>query len=207
MKDIKNIFTSKRLLVMLFVFLFWLGCYLLFNFITSLRETYNPGFAFETSIPFIPEFVFIYLMVFLVIFVPFFFVRKMDFYFAMAKSYIFVIIVSCIIYLLYPAELPRYEYAMDTFSGWALNLLYAFDMPHNLLPSMHVSMAFLSSFIVNSYSKKYGIFLIALSVLISISTLFIKQHYILDVVTGFILALIGYCVFVYLKKNKFLFPK
>lgn len=78
----------------------------------------------------------------------------------------------------------------------AFVFLYRIDGPVNTFPSMHVSFAFISYFVVKRCWPRWaGVFLI-LAAATSLSTLVVKQHYIADVIGGLVLAMIINRVFI-----------
>ncbi len=112
--------------------------------------------------------------------------------------------IHCLIFLIYPTEYPRADYPSDDF---VLGIFRCVDTPANCLPSLHVSattlFAFAFSQSINSkmnnialearilgfkikiYRNKILIFSVYFwSVLIMVSTLTTKQHYLLDVFSG-----------------------
>jgi membrane-associated phospholipid phosphatase len=58
----------------------------------------------------------------------------------------------------------------------------------NAFPSLHVSLTILAVLFVFARSWKWGVRLLPLGVLIILSTLFIKQHAVVDVIGGLLLA-------------------
>lgn len=92
-----------------------------------------------------------------------------------------------------PDVMPR-----DNVFTHMIALLYKADTPTNLWPSIHVYNS-LGTMIAVRNSKKIGkigrILSDIMGVLIILSTMFIKQHSIYDVVTAFFMAIIFYLVF------------
>ncbi|WP_242826834.1 phosphatase PAP2 family protein [Butyrivibrio sp. NC3005] len=76
-----------------------------------------------------------------------------------------------------------------------VNFFYTCDTPTNIFPSMHVYNAIGGSIsIINSkrFSKKGNIISIISAILIVLSTMFIKQHSVIDVICGIGLAVVFY---------------
>jgi membrane-associated phospholipid phosphatase len=68
------------------------------------------------------------------------------------------------------------------------------DPGYNIFPSLHVANAFLVAFIFFKLRNRIeGTALTIVAVLISISALYVKQHYVVDIVSGLVL---GYVTFV-----------
>ena len=92
-----------------------------------------------------------------------------------------------------PDVMPR-----DNVFTHMIALLYKADTPTNLWPSIHVYNS-LGTMIAVRNSKKIGkvgkILSDIMGVLIILSTMFIKQHSIYDVVTAFFMAIIFYLAF------------
>ena len=85
--------------------------------------------------------------------------------------------------------------------------IYRKDTNTNVLPSMHVIGAFAAVFAVwdspRLHHPLWRISVIALAILISISTLFVKQHSLLDVLTGMGVGVILYAiVYVFIKRRQ-----
>lgn len=78
-----------------------------------------------------------------------------------------------------------------------VSIFYKYDTPTNVFPSMHVYNAIGGAFSI-TYSKRFSkgwkIFSHFASLSIVLSTMFIKQHSVIDVVSGIALALIMYYV-------------
>lgn len=161
------------------------------NWITSLRaEQFLPFFAWELALPFVPQMVWFYLsMYFLFLWPPFFLppesLRRL------AKELILATVLAGILFLLFPCRLayvrvlPEDEFYRALFSA-----LFAVDKPYNLVPSLHVVY---STAIILSIAKPLRLIprlllFIWLS-LIALATLLVHQHHLLDVVSGFALAL------------------
>ncbi|MFA6032468.1 MAG: phosphatase PAP2 family protein [Myxococcota bacterium] len=73
-----------------------------------------------------------------------------------------------------------------------LNFIYFTDANGTCFPSLHVAIAMVFGLIGMHQWKGWGHALFVLSILISLSTIFTKQHYIMDVVAGAALAYASY---------------
>ncbi|MEK6835793.1 MAG: phosphatase PAP2 family protein, partial [Nanoarchaeota archaeon] len=78
---------------------------------------------------------------------------------------------------------------------YILNLIYVLDKPVNLFPSLHVSMTFLAFLIISKFKKDLRIIILIAFILSALSTLFIKQHYLLDTLAGLVLGFISYKIY------------
>jgi membrane-associated phospholipid phosphatase len=72
---------------------------------------------------------------------------------------------------------------------------YAVDRPYNNFPSLHVSLATYSYLLLFHARRKLGWLLLAPYLLILASPLFVKQHFLLDVLGGLALAGAGFLVY------------
>ncbi len=102
---------------------------------------------------------------------------------------------SCLIFLFFPTIYPRENFPIpNDLPQWLINTwawLRSQDAPTNCLPSLHVSSAYLSAlaFRTDPRKKLFWPFFIW-ATLIALSTLTTKQHYLADVVSGFILGIL-----------------
>ena len=74
-------------------------------------------------------------------------------------------------------------------------MLYDADPPYNCFPSIHVAHAFVSALTCYRVHRELGIAATLGASLVAVSTLYAKQHYILDVIAGILLASAAYVVF------------
>ncbi len=200
----------------LVLFLIALPGYLLINAFYSVESPANLKLSIDDQIPFLPWTISIYYWIYILIFFPIFMIRDFELFLAGSKAYGFGIAISFFTFLIYPVviERPVLTDYKNFFEWWVL-LNYTIDKPTALFPSMHVSNAFLSSIVVLPWSKRIGFIANLFSFCICLSTLTVKQHFVLDVVAGFLLGGISYLIFVFpvvrkklsLPKEKILMPE
>ena len=90
------------------------------------------------------------------------------------------------VYILYPSrqELRPAVFPRENIFTWAISVIYAFDTPSGILPSLHVAY---SLGIASVWCKEqdaarlWKLAVVGLAILISLSTVFIKQHSVLDI--------------------------
>ena len=96
----------------------------------------------------------------------------------------------------------------NNISTFLVNIIYKLDNPPiNLLPSMHCSFCFLfifSTLLNKNIEKKYRIIILILSILIILSTLFIKQHLLIDILASFIISSLTFILVKHTKLNQVL---
>jgi len=83
----------------------------------------------------------------------------------------------------------------EGFAVWGLRLLYSSDPPYNCFPSLHVAHSFVSALACFHVHRRLGAIATISAALVAVSTLFTKQHYVLDVVVGALLAFVAYGIF------------
>jgi len=154
------------------------------------------GFAFEKAIPLIPVAVPLYLTVYFVYLTPFFFIFNKKKYVRVMQAYLFVVLMSGLVYVTIPVKVTWEPFIVRSFVDHFIVFLRNMNLPYCALPSMHVSLAYLATFVVASENRKWGYFLAVAATLITFSTLFTKQHYVVDLLTGFLLGLFAYVAFV-----------
>ncbi len=97
-------------------------------------------------------------------------------------------ILHLVIFVLYPTTYPRP--AGDT-SYPLFEFLKFFDSPTNCFPSLHVAIPIFLALAIWRGGKKIGILFLFWAILLALSTLTTKQHYLLDVFGGILTALLG----------------
>jgi membrane-associated phospholipid phosphatase len=124
-------------------------------------------------------------------------VRQEDLIRRTVRAYLAVWITAYICFVLYPTVAPRTddEVPGDGFLVWGLQFLYSSDPPYNCFPSLHVAHSFMSALSTYRVNRHLGIFASVCAFFVGLSTLFTRQHYILDVIAGMFLAAVAYAMF------------
>ena len=156
--------------------------------------------AFDDLIPFVSFFVVFYILAY-----PFWLATPLILYKLPKKDYlnwvisaIILYVIFFIIYIIIPTTITRPVVENDNVFNYLVNIIYTLDSPErptNLFPSLHCELSLLCYLGVafnKLYPKWYRVFSFVFMILICLSTQFIKQHYIVDLVSAVILTLIVY---------------
>lgn len=154
----------------------------------------------DRSIPFIPNTVWIYISEYF--FFMAIYIACKDMVNANKYLYSFLALqaVSVIIFWIWPTTYPRDMFPLDsaalnTWTYYAFATLRTADTPANCCPSLHVSSVYLSSFIYLDDQKGKFPFFFIWGTAIAFSTLTTKQHYVVDLIAGFLMAVVFYRLF------------
>lgn len=149
----------------------------------------------DDKIPLIPIFIIIYMLWYPYLFISYYMVYKKDKlkYKKLIINTAISIIIANLCYIIYPTMVNRPQIDNNGIINKILILVYKLDTPVNCLPSMHCLLSFLIMFTVlfdKTMSKKLKITTSIISTSIVLSTLFVKQHVVIDVLLALIIALI-----------------
>jgi membrane-associated phospholipid phosphatase len=157
-----------------------------------------PELALDRALPLVPFWALVYgaLYVFLIL-LPIFIVREQEHVRRTVNAYLLIWITAYVIFfVVYPTGAPRPEKVIgEGFAVWGLRALYSSDPPYNCFPSLHVAHSFVSALTCFRMHRKIGIVAIVCAAMVALSTLFTKQHYVLDVIAGVFLAVVAYVIF------------
>jgi membrane-associated phospholipid phosphatase len=159
------------------------------NWLTAQREeVYQLYFITELSIPFIPEFYWLYISLYVLFLLPPFFMDTTQLK-LLGKRIILATVISGLIFIIFPTSLGFERVSPDGFYAELFSTLFMIDLPHNMAPSLHIVY---STLILIGVSESTRNSLIKTAVLlwlglISISTLLVHQHHIIDVISAFTL--------------------
>jgi membrane-associated phospholipid phosphatase len=149
-------------------------------------------FDAEMAWPFVPAAVLIYLSIYLLcLSAPFILPTRQELR-SLAWTIAAVILFAGICFLLLPAEMAFHE-PPDT-GRWTPVVRFAkrVALTHNLAPSLHVGMTVVFVAVYSRRAAAIGKSLLWLWALaMGVSTLLLHQHYVVDVVSGFVLGLAG----------------
>ncbi len=147
----------------------------------------------DERIPFVPAWVWIYSFLYYpVILYVNIVIPSAEEFTRIAASYLLLLLLQSVCFVLLPVRTPPHWRSMNTGrdrSERFLAFVQRFDAPSNSFPSMHTSVAMLTALHLQG---SLGAAAFAFPVLIGISCLFTKQHYLVDVPAG---AGLGWLVF------------
>ena len=154
--------------------------------------------SYDEAIPFMPEHIWIYHSIMPVIVATMtLLVKTRRNFFTTFWSCVVAAVVLNVSHLLLPAHYPRVPFEINSISEMLVELTRQIDGANNTFPSGHVTFAWLL-FIGASNTKLADIFAgvkplyLLWAIGVSLSTLVLKQHYIVDVLTGVSLAYTSY---------------
>lgn len=154
----------------------------------------------DSYIPFVEEFVVPYLLWYPFIYgalIYYCFVDRKQYYVGLG-SMIAGKIICFIVYIFWQSTVPRPAVVGEDLFAHLMRHVYSHDQPVNCLPSIHVLTTFIIMMIAikRKDANKWEVPLVSIiGSMIILSTLFTKQHAILDVLAGIVLAIAMYAVF------------
>lgn len=180
---------SFRLVILALTLLSWLAIYFSVNRLqVAPHKRINLVMALDKRIPFVPQLALIYFSTYIFVIQPFIILSEARQFYWMLVSFGSITVIASLIHAIVPSKIERNEIrAKDGLSGKLINLFQKTCKPYGNFPSMHVALSVPVvgiNFIV--YGSTVGSITLIWAILIALSTLFTKQHYILDVLAGMI---------------------
>lgn len=165
--------------------------YVLLN--NSKRGAYSLVTRLDEAIPFMKVFIVPYIAWYGFIFLTMVYLCFKDrkIYFITIVSYNLGLIASYITFFFFQTTVPRPELTGSDILTKLVFLIYSADQPYNCFPSIHVLTSFLmvKAVMASNIKNKLIVYIVWFSsIMIIISTLFVKQHVVLDVVSGIVYA-------------------
>jgi membrane-associated phospholipid phosphatase len=111
------------------------------------------------------------------------------------------VLISYVIYLLFPTYVDRPKVTDEDVFTKMILFIYGNDRPYNVLPSNHTYTSLIIAIFWSRWFPKQRILWMSAAIIVILSTLFTKQHAVLDVIASVILVLICYPLSAYLTRN------
>jgi membrane-associated phospholipid phosphatase len=151
----------------------------------------------DDMIPFEPVWVFAYASMYVIVILPFVYVKNHLLYRRMFFSFCLTGLIAYVVFLVYPTyDIMRPVSNPFDFERFLLAVDNEHDTPYNCFPSLHVGFS-LTAGLWTYYADRtrFGAFVLIWAVLVSISVLFVKEHYIADLVFGAVLSISLFVIF------------
>lgn len=157
------------------------------------------GNVIDTKIPFVPAFFIPYCIWYLMIFIiPYYlYCKDKDKFIKYTMAYILCSMIGNIVFISYPSTVARPTVTGTDIFSLIAKFIYWIDTPTNCFPSLHCAISMLFILYICESKNTNAITKISvciISILIMLSTLFTKQHVVVDFISGDILALIVYLI-------------
>ena len=120
-------------------------------------------------------------------------IKKKSIFYTSCLSFVITASVLNVFYVLMPSFYPREDFVIEGAASWLVSLTREIDGSNNTFPSGHVALSWLLAFIMQQTELAKNNFIVRSTFLvwaslIAMSTLFLKQHYFVDTVSGIALA-------------------
>lgn len=176
-------------------FLFMVGYfaagYLVINWVASRRSVwFDLSTGLDRAIPFVPTFIFGYVIVYLSVIAAYIVIVNMDDWLRIVAGFLIATTVAYITFLAFPVKMVlRPEIGTPSGISEVITIFYYFiDLPYNCFPSLHVIYPILATLAAWRNHLFMRWIFAAVTVIVAVSVLLVKQHYIADVVAGFFVA-------------------
>lgn len=184
---------AERVLIAVTVTTLWSGGYHLIGWGTDPARTTSLATGLDRAIPFIPETVYLYGLVYGAALYPLIALRSRRLLYRTTLAYLLVIGASLTCFMVFPVagvdfRPPVSSLDEQTLHGWSLRLIYTLDPPANMFPSLHVGLAAIAAASLWRAHRGHGLLAGAIvgATLVSICT--VKQHFLADAVGALVVA-------------------
>lgn len=160
------------------------GCNALASRRADLETAYFP---WELRIPFAPVFIAPYMSIDLFFAASFLLCTDKVELIAHARKITLAILVAGLAFVAFPLTTGYGRPEVSGWTGWLFELLWSFDKPHNLAPSLHIALATLLWPVYARHIRRFGSlrwFVHGWFAVIVVSPILTWQHHVLDVATG-----------------------
>lgn len=150
----------------------------------------------DYKIPFVPEFVYIYIGAYVQWIIGFMMCGResKEFCYRYMSGEFWAKLISFIIFIILPTTIVRPEVTEGGVTGFLMNFVYNSDAPINLFPSIHCLESWFCFRAAMSQKRCNGIYRVIMgvsSILVFMSVVMVKQHVLVDIIGGILILEIG----------------
>jgi len=172
--------------------LVWAGGYFLVGIVSSGGPFFSMESEVDALIPFQPSWVFVYVTVYPFFLFPLFYLDDVVDLFINDVAQVCALCIAYTTFILFPVAFPREPLVEGGFAEWALSIVHAQDPPWNCFPSTHCTACTVASLSLMRSNWKLSVWAMISTVMICISTLMTKQHFLWDVIAGVVLGIASF---------------
>lgn len=196
--------------------LFLFGLFFILSFLYFFTQYINTEYhsiysRLDSYIPFMPIFILPYIVWYVYVPLPMIYTcfKNKSLFFKQITALFLGAAISIIIFIIYPTKIDfRPSVDGGGFLNYLCRLIYANDKPVNVFPSLHAYEATIIHLITFKNTEYKNLYLLracsaVIMVFICLSTVFVKQHSVIDLFAGCILAVLVYFVVNFIFDSKF----
>ena len=170
--------------------------YYVTRLITQKLAHFDFSLPADDAVPFIPAFSVIYVLAYVQWIVGFILIARdsRGLCYRVISGEMISKLICMALFLLVPTAMTRAEIASDGFFDTLVGYIYQMDAADNLFPSIHCLeswVCFRGAMQMKKAVPRYRYFNFLFSLLVFASTVFIKQHVVVDIIAGVLTAEIG----------------
>lgn len=166
------------------------------KFITNNLYHYNFTTELDAMIPFVPFFIIIYILAFAQWAIGYVVIAResKEVCFKYLSAELIAKFFCLIFFFILPTTMIRPNIYGNGILHWLVNFIYLTDAPVNLFPSIHCLeswMVFRGSLGCKKVPTSYKVTMFIFSILVCLSTVFVKQHVVIDIIGGILVVEVG----------------
>jgi membrane-associated phospholipid phosphatase len=201
MTDIRKFYV--RLTVIYYII--WIGLFLIVGWYANQLPAVDLSLGIDDKITLIPQFVWIYLLCFIYPFLLLTITKSWHWYNIALLASVFCTVIAYAVHITMPVIFAKPQLGPGI-SENILGFIYRHDFKPGAqnLPSLHVSLSLIVYLAASKQQLKkiYEIIILLFSMLIILSTLFVKQHLLVDVIAGVLVTIfVWYGIQLYYFRN------
>lgn len=196
-KYVNPIIPLYAIIPLVFCFVFNCTIYNVIGHLMANVPHYDFTTRWDNMVPFVPAWSFVYISCFLFWGIGYIVIGRQsrEHCFRFVTAELLSKVICGLFFLFLPTTNIRPEIVGNGFSEMLTSFIYSFDEPVNLFPSIHCLISWFCYIGVRgekNIPKWYRIFAFIFAILVCASTQLLKQHYLIDVAGGILLAEITY---------------
>jgi len=162
---------------------------------------FDATLALDHMLPLVPQFVVFYMLGYVFVLVPCLAMRERHDFYAAAVSFSLMLAVAFLMFRYMPVHMQKTLPLGDEWYVRWTRFQQNMDTHYNNFPSLHAGLNVFAYSLLAWQARRLSWWWLPLPLLIVASTLLIKQHLVLDVVGGMVLAAAGFALFRTLRKR------
>jgi hypothetical protein len=169
------------------VFAFWAGGYFLVGALSYSGRFESLEIPLDNVVPFVPEWVFVYLTVYPFFMLPLLYVEDTRRLLVLDIAQVLALLVSYLTFVVFPVAIVRPAVVPHDLATHALAIVQGRDPPWNCFPSTHCTACTVAALALLDENRWLGVWGLVSTAAICVSTVMTRQHFVLDAVTGVLL--------------------